>query len=109
MFFSVFAASLALFSAFSAAHSRHVPLLQKGGRPLTPRDHFAAAERTRARYGFISDADLVLRDRQRRGTSQDISVTNEVCYSALSWCIVPESCSQATDQYYYVEVKIGTP
>ncbi|KAJ7853603.1 aspartyl protease [Mycena leptocephala] len=91
MLFATLATSLTLFSTFSAAEPLHLPILQSGGgRVLTYRDHFAAAERTRARYGF--DDDVVSRAGQRRGSSQQINITNE-----------------STDQYYYAEVSIGTP
>jgi hypothetical protein len=77
MLFATLATSLTLFSTFSAAEPLHLPILQSGGgRVLTYRDHFAAAERTRARYGF--DDDVVSRAGQRRGSSQQINITNEV-------------------------------
>ncbi|KAF7358221.1 Acid protease [Mycena venus] len=88
MFFAAFVASLSLFPTFSAAEPRHLPILQSGRR-LSPQDHFAAAERTKARYG---SSPALSRDKQRRGTSEEIDITNE-----------------STDQYYYIEISIGTP
>ncbi|KAJ7849346.1 aspartic peptidase domain-containing protein [Mycena olivaceomarginata] len=81
---------LSFFPIFSGAEPRHLPIL-RSGRHLSLKDHLAAAERTKARYGY-SSTDLLSRDTQRRGITQSINITNEL-----------------SDTYYYTEVSVGTP
>ncbi|KAJ7354274.1 aspartyl protease [Mycena albidolilacea] len=90
MLLAGFVVSLSFFPIFSGAEPRHLPIL-RSGRHLRLEDHLAAAERTRARYGY-SSTDLLSRDTQRRGITQSINITNEM-----------------SDTYYYTEVSVGTP
>jgi hypothetical protein len=82
MLLAGFVVSLSFFPIFSVAEPRHLPIL-RSGRHLSLEDHLAAAERTKARYGY-SSTDLLSRDTQRRGITQSINITNEVSFEQLS-------------------------
>ncbi|KAK7002213.1 acid protease [Favolaschia claudopus] len=83
-------ALVCLLAVFAAADPLHLPLLRSATRPPTLPEHFKAVEHTKARYGFPYYADS--HHNQRRASSEDIGFTNET-----------------PDQFYFVEVNIGTP
>ncbi|KAJ7491358.1 aspartic peptidase domain-containing protein [Mycena galericulata] len=90
MHFAALVTLLSLSPVFTAAEPRHFPI-RSGGRLLTPKDHFAAAERTKARYGF-KRAVALPGEQQRRGTTEDLNITD-----------------LSTDTYYSIPISIGTP
>ncbi|KAK7002214.1 acid protease [Favolaschia claudopus] len=84
-------AVLPSFLGVSVAEPLHLPLLRNSGRVPTSQDHFEAAERTKARYGFLHNEQLAY-GRQRRATAEDIGFGNET-----------------PDQFYFVDISIGSP
>ncbi|KAJ7132510.1 aspartic peptidase domain-containing protein [Mycena epipterygia] len=81
---------LSLSPVFTAAEPRHFPI-QSSRRLLTLKDHFAAAERTKARYGF-KHAVALPEEQQRRGIAEDLNITD-----------------LSNDTYYSIPISIGTP
>ncbi|KAJ7779191.1 acid protease [Mycena metata] len=67
----------------------HMPLTRRSGRVRTAQDHFAAADRARARYGFPTAASL---RPSRRATSTNFAVVD-----------------QEADSSYFTSISIGTP
>ncbi|KAJ7467895.1 aspartic peptidase domain-containing protein [Mycena galericulata] len=82
MHFAALVTLLSLSPVFTAAEPRHFPI-RSGGRLLTPKDHFAAAERTKARYGF-KRAVALPGEQQRRGTTEDLNITDLVSIPIVS-------------------------
>ncbi|KAJ7040974.1 aspartic peptidase domain-containing protein [Mycena alexandri] len=67
----------------------HMALTRRSGRVRTAQDHFLAADRARARYGFPTAAKL---HPSRRATSTNFAVVNE-----------------EGDSSYFTSIQIGTP
>ncbi|KAJ7916112.1 aspartic peptidase domain-containing protein [Mycena leptocephala] len=90
MYFAALVTLLSLFLVFTAAEPRHFPI-RSDRLLLTPKDHFAAAERTKARYGF-KRAVALPGEQQRRGTVEDLNIID-----------------LSSDTYYSIPISIGTP
>ncbi|KAJ7782498.1 acid protease [Mycena maculata] len=89
-------ALLLVLPAFCVADPIHIPLTRrKSGRPATHSDHLAAAEFSRARYGYGSAASTTspsAKRMQRRGSAEGLNFVN-----------------QGGDSSYFGTVDIGTP
>ncbi|KAJ7119368.1 aspartic peptidase domain-containing protein [Mycena crocata] len=110
MIFSPLAVLIAIICQLSRAEYRDLHILRTGGGLATVRDHFAIAERARVRYGSIGNNVAVPERERRADTAQGtgLPLTNEVCCQLL-WTKLYLNCAQASDQYYYTVVDIGTP
>ncbi|KAJ6561827.1 aspartic peptidase domain-containing protein [Mycena capillaripes] len=99
MHFAALVTLLSLSPVFTAAEPRHFPI-RSGRCLLTPKDHFAAAERTKARYGF-KRAVALPGEQQRKGSAEDLNITdlsNDTCYSIpISIGTPPQHFSLALD------------
>ncbi|KAJ7267220.1 aspartic peptidase domain-containing protein [Mycena rebaudengoi] len=78
-----------LISVFCVADPIHLPISRRSTHLWTPADHFAAAERARARYGFASGTNKTL---GRRATTVNLEIGN-----------------QHADAGYFAAIQIGTP
>ncbi|KAJ7097598.1 aspartic peptidase domain-containing protein [Mycena epipterygia] len=71
----------------------HMPLTRRSSRVRTAEDHFAAADRARARYGFPTSKDLASKRMNRpRASTDGFAVVN-----------------QEGDSSYFSTIQIGTP
>ncbi|KAF7376646.1 Acid protease [Mycena sanguinolenta] len=90
-------AALLLLSEISAGEPIHIPLKRRSGWAATHKDHFAAAEFMRARYGYNTGSAATTnttsaKRMQRRGIAQSLNFVN-----------------QGGDSSYFGTVEIGTP
>ncbi|KAJ6482527.1 aspartic peptidase domain-containing protein [Mycena sanguinolenta] len=90
---SLSSAVFLLLPVLCACEPIHIPITRRSGRVLTAKDHFAAADRARLRYGFppSPSGNLASRHPSRRD-STNFAVTN-----------------QEGDSSYFSTVQIGTP
>ncbi|KAJ6594562.1 aspartic peptidase domain-containing protein [Mycena capillaripes] len=87
--------ALLILPAFSAADPIHIPITRRSGWAATHKDHFAAAEFMRARYGYAnktSATSATKRMQRRAGSAESLDFVN-----------------QGGDSSYFGTVNIGTP
>ncbi|KAJ7489164.1 acid protease [Mycena latifolia] len=70
----------------------HLPITRRASRVRTAADHFAAADKARARYGFTTSANPTSKRMFRRATASGFSVVD-----------------QEADSSYFSTIQIGTP
>ncbi|KAJ7182841.1 aspartyl protease [Mycena crocata] len=83
---------LLLLPALCAGDPIHMPITRRSSRVRTAADHFAAADRARARYGFPTTANPPSKRMDRRASVSGFAVVN-----------------QQADSSYFSTVEIGTP
>ncbi|KAF8201354.1 aspartic peptidase domain-containing protein [Mycena galopus ATCC 62051] len=89
---SVISAVFLLLPTLCVGEPIHMPITRRSGRVRTAQDYFAAADRTRMRYGFPPSSGGVPSTPVRRQSSSNFAVVN-----------------QQADSSYFTTISIGTP